>query len=115
MLSSTSVSSIGNIHRRVIVFPFVVPSSGSVWCSERSRGGVRVDLAVSAIWMADGFFFTSEHSARERRTPLRSFETGFDGRLSLDPSYVSADRCWTLIRVRGPVVYDDVPKELKQN
>lgn len=68
MLSSTSVSSIGNIHRRVIVFPFVVRSSGSVWCSERSRGGIRVDLTANAIWMADGFFFTSEHSARERRT-----------------------------------------------
>lgn len=39
MLSITSVSSIGNIHRRVIVFPFVVPSSGSVWWSE----GVSLD------------------------------------------------------------------------
>lgn len=46
MLSSTSISSTGNIHRRVIVFPFVVPS-----VVERSCGGVRVGLAVHAIWM----------------------------------------------------------------
>lgn len=73
-----------------------------------------MESAWNATWMADGFFLTNEHSARERRTPLGSFETGFDKRLSLNCSYVCADRCWTLIPVHGPAGYDDEPKKLKQ-
>lgn len=47
MLSSTSVSPIGNIHRCVIVFTFVV----QVQCvrQQRSRGGVRVTPPVDAV------------------------------------------------------------------
>lgn len=46
--------------------------------SGRGRGGVRVTRLVDAVWVANGFSFTGEYSERERRTPLRSCETGVD-------------------------------------
>lgn len=50
MLSSTSVSSTGNIHRRVIVFPFVVPSvvqrKESRWSPRGTRPGWRMDFSL---------------------------------------------------------------------
>lgn len=103
MLSSTSVSPIGNIHRCVIVFTFVVQRKESAAASAW--------LGPSMQWMAIGFSFTNKYSEREGRTPLGSFGAGFDQRLSLNRSCVRVQRFWTLIPVCGPVDCDDVPKK----
>ena len=111
MLSSTSVSSIGNIHRRVIVFPFRVPGSGSVWCSERSRGGLRVDLAVRAIWVADGFFFTNKQCKGAKDSSQMVW--GWLWQKAPTQSFIRP--CRSMLHTdRGPVVYDEVPKKLEQ-
>lgn len=93
MLSSTSVSSTGNIHRCVILFPFVVSSSGSVCGAAK---GAATAFRVNAIGVEGVLFFSSqnEHGARERGAPLTPSETGSHSSVR---TFVG-DRFWTLIR-----------------